>query len=68
MESKSLTYELNTIFSICVREKELTKCQSSKWRGVKAVNFLGVTDRWQFLTKSMTHSFCQCYLPSPADR
>lgn len=50
MQSKSLAHELN-IISASVREKVLTKYQSSKWKDVKAVNLLSVTDRSQFLTK-----------------
>lgn len=36
----------HTILSIHVREKVLTKYQSSKWRDVKAVKFQGVMDGW----------------------
>lgn len=45
MQSKSCTQELNTIPSIHIWEKILPKYQSSKWRVVKAGNFLGVTDQ-----------------------
>lgn len=67
-QSKSLAQELNTILYTRIREKVLTKYQSSRRRDVKAVKLLVVMYRWQFLTKSVTHLFCQCQLPSPAGK